>query len=218
MQYYEKSSGGQDRCQATGQNADNDDDDEEDDDIEAQIRKEVEGLKPKSSKPRLFQKITSNLPCIVLYRVDKSIDPVKLVHDICEEARANPDQRKSRWIKRMIPITQIRKVLSVDLSVFAKEVLQPVFHADDVPKKYAIRPAVRSNNTLNRDVIIQTVAAAVGPGHKVDLKNPDYTILVEIAQNVIGMSVVGSDYEELKRFNLMEIYSPTQKLQQNPTS
>jgi tRNA acetyltransferase TAN1 len=61
MQYYEKSSGDQDTSQVTGKNADNDD--EEDDDIEAQVRKEVEGLKPKSSKPRLFQKVTSNLPC-----------------------------------------------------------------------------------------------------------------------------------------------------------
>ncbi|EEA27451.1 THUMP domain protein [Talaromyces marneffei ATCC 18224] len=215
MQYYEKSSGNQDRSQAISHNAD-DEDDDDDDDIEAQIRKEVEGLKPKSSKPRLFQKVTSNMPCIVLYRVDKSIDPVKLVHDICEDARTNPDQRKSRWIKRMTPLTQIRKVLSVDLAAFAKEVLQPYFHADGVPKKYAIRPAVRNNNTLSRDVVIQTVAAAVGPGYKVDLKNPDYTIVVEIVQNVIGMSVVGSDYDALKRFNLMEIYSPTPKPQQNP--
>lgn len=59
MQYYEKSLGNQDSSQATGQDAD----DEDDDDIEAQIRKEVEGLKPRSTKPRLFQKVTSNLPC-----------------------------------------------------------------------------------------------------------------------------------------------------------
>lgn len=65
---------------------------------------------------------------------------MKLVHDICEEAKANPDQRKSRWIKRMTPITQIRKVLSVDLTAFAKEVLQPVFHVDDVPKKVSLCP------------------------------------------------------------------------------
>lgn len=39
------------------------DDDDDDGDIEAQIRKEVEGLKPKCTKPRLFQKVTSNLPC-----------------------------------------------------------------------------------------------------------------------------------------------------------
>lgn len=41
---------------------------------------------------------------------------------------------------------------------------------------------------------------------------------VQLIQNVIGMSVVGSDYEELKRFNLMEIYSPTPKPQQNLAS
>lgn len=62
MQYYEKASGNQDRSQAISHNAD-DEDDDDDDDIEAQIRKEVEGLKPKSSKPRLFQKVTSNMPC-----------------------------------------------------------------------------------------------------------------------------------------------------------
>lgn len=59
MQYYEKSSGNQDSSQTTGQDAE----DEDNDDIEAQIRKEVEGLKPRSTKPRLFQKVTSNLPC-----------------------------------------------------------------------------------------------------------------------------------------------------------
>jgi tRNA acetyltransferase TAN1 len=32
-------------------------------------------------------------------------------------------------------------------------------------------------------------------------------------QNVIGMSVVGHDYDELKRFNLSEIYRPTPKPQ-----
>jgi tRNA acetyltransferase TAN1 len=30
-----------------------------------------------------------------------------------------------------------------------------------------------------------------------------------IRQNVCGMSVVGNDFEELKRFNLAEIYQPT---------
>ncbi|OKL60602.1 hypothetical protein UA08_04043 [Talaromyces atroroseus] len=209
-------------------NDDNDDDDDNvvGDDIEAQIRKEVEGLKPKSSAPRLFQKITgTNIPCMVFVRVDKSIDPVKLVHDLCVEARTNPHQRKSRWIRRMTPISQIRKTLSVDLYEFAKEVLQPHFHADDVSKKYAIRPTIRNNDSFNRDIIIRTVAAAVGQNHRVDLKNYDHMILVDIAQSnqatqsTIGMSVVGSDYDELKRFNLSEIYNPTQKPPpQNPES
>jgi tRNA acetyltransferase TAN1 len=33
-------------------------------------------------------------------------------------------------------------------------------------------------------------------------------------QNTCGMSVVGSDYDQLKRYNLAEIYNPTSK--ENP--
>jgi hypothetical protein len=33
------------------------------------------------------------------------------------------------------------------------------------------------------------------------------------SQNLIGISVIGSDYDKLKRFNLAEIYTPTPKPQ-----
>jgi tRNA acetyltransferase TAN1 len=33
-------------------------------------------------------------------------------------------------------------------------------------------------------------------------------MLILAGQNVIGMSVVGSDYDQLKRYNLAEIYDP----------
>lgn len=62
IQYHEKSTGSRPATSGNADNAEADDDDD-DDDIEAQIRKEVEGLKPKSSEPRLFQKVTSNMPC-----------------------------------------------------------------------------------------------------------------------------------------------------------
>lgn len=75
---------------------------------------------------------------VVLYRINKSIDPVKLVHDICVDARANPDERKSRWIRRMTPVTQVRKVLSVDLEAFTKEIVNPYFNADDTPKTVSL--------------------------------------------------------------------------------
>lgn len=39
----------------------------DDDDIEAQIRKEVEGLKPSSAKSRPFQAIRMELPCGSLF-------------------------------------------------------------------------------------------------------------------------------------------------------
>ncbi|KAI9929062.1 hypothetical protein MW887_001457 [Aspergillus wentii] len=183
----------------------------DDDDIEAQIRKEVEGLKPSSAKSRPFQAIRMELPCVTFIRFDKSIDPVKTVHQICADAYANPEKKRSRWIKRMTPITSIRKTLSVDLEVFSKEILKPHFHSGGPPKKYAIRPSVRGNKVFNRDRVIKTVADVVGTEHPVDLKNYDLIILVEVIHNVIGMSVIGHDYDQLKRFNLAEIFDPTPK-------
>ncbi|KAL1885115.1 hypothetical protein Plec18167_001772 [Paecilomyces lecythidis] len=194
------------------------DSDAEEDDIETQIRKEMEGLKPKAGDKRLFQEIKMDMPCISFIRLDKSIDPVDLVHSICVDARENPEKKRSRWILRLTPVTAIRKTLSVNLEDFAREILKPHFHSGGPPKKYAIRPNVRGNKQLGRDIIIKTVADVVGPDHSVDLKNYDLLILVDVIQNIIGMSVVGGDYDSLKRFNLAELYNPADKPQESRIS
>ena len=66
---------------------------------------------------------------------------------------------------------------------------------------------------MKRDDVIKQVAQTVGPNHSVDLKNYDCLILVDIYRNILGMSVVSGDFEELKRFNLAEIYDPTPRPQ-----
>lgn len=75
--------------------------------------------------------------------------------------------------------------------------------------------------------MIKQVASIVGPGHQVDLKNYELLIIVEVyqvslhaasaiqcqlmlnLQNICGVSVVDTAFDELKRFNLAEIYDPT---------
>lgn len=74
-------------------------------------------------------------PAVTFIRLDKSIDPIKLVHDLCVEAHANPERKRSRWVKRMTPVSSIRKTLSVDFEAFAREILQPHFHSGGPPKK-----------------------------------------------------------------------------------
>ncbi|KAL3475031.1 hypothetical protein BJX99DRAFT_247809 [Aspergillus californicus] len=181
--------------------------DSDQEDIEAQIRREIEGLQP-STKKLLFDTVTFELPSIIFVRFDKSIDPEKLVHQVCLDACANPAKKSSRYIQRLTPARSIRKTLSVDLEEFAREILKPHFHSGGPPKKYAIRPSVRGKHKFNRDVIIKTVADVVGPEHPVNLKNYDLIILVDVVQNIVSMSVAGSDYDKLKRFNLAELYNP----------
>lgn len=77
---------------------------------------------------------------MIFIRLDKSIDPVPLVHRLCVEAQENPAKKTSRWIKRMTPVTSTRKTLKVDLSEFAKEILAPHFHSGASPKKVQSKP------------------------------------------------------------------------------
>ena len=72
---------------------------------------------------------------VAFIRLDKSIDPMQLVHGICTDAQAHPEKKRGRYIQRMTPMTSIRKTLSVDLEAFAKEILKPHFHSGGSPKK-----------------------------------------------------------------------------------
>lgn len=70
--------------------------------------------------------------------------------------------------------------------------------------KFAIRPSIRMSD-MKRDEVIKAVAAEVGPGHRVDLRNYDKLILLEIYKNTCGMSVV-TDYTKFRGFNISELH------------
>ena len=149
---------------------------------------------------------------VVFFKTRPPIEPVSFVRTICSEA-ASTSQGRTRFAKRLTPISLQGYATEEGLQHVAKKVLAPHFHDEPVTeKKFAIRPTVRDHTKgLTRDCIIKTVADLVGKRHRVDLKNYDFLVLVEVYKNVCGMSVVGSEYEGLKRYNLAEIYEPTSK-------
>ncbi|KZF18871.1 hypothetical protein L228DRAFT_286365 [Xylona heveae TC161] len=191
-----------------------------DEDIEAEIKRELHGMKKPASR-KLFEHVRLDIQCVMFFRTRKPVDPVKLVHAICEDAFSLPGQKRTRWVKRLTPVTLIGKATEKGVEEVAQQVLAPHFHFDldrdhdydhdrneGRGKRFAIRPTIRNHNTLTRDGIIRKVAAAVGPGHKVDLKGYNLLILVEVYKNICGMSVVPSDFEKLKRYNLSELFDP----------
>ena len=211
-QYIEVSSASQD---ATN---DHIPDDNADLDIEASIAAELDSLKPKPATGEPWTMITLDIPCVSFIRLAQSptpIEPVTLVHKICADAAANPSLKRSRYIKRLTPMSLLRKSLSGGLESLCASILPPHFAAAASAQrcKFAIRPTVRNkSNQLDRDVVIKVVADEVAKlgAHKVDLTNYDKCILVDVYRNVVGMSVVGREYEVLKRYNLAEIYEPGQ--------
>lgn len=157
----------------------------------------------------------------MFFKTRAPVDPVALVHAICRDA-LQTGRKKTRLVRRLTPVTKIGKANEKGIADLAKEVLAPHFHTGDgTIRTFRIQPTTRNHDkTLTREIIIQTVASIVGGAHKVNLNKPELTILVEIYHSHCGMSVVGSDFDELKRFNLAEIYSPSTsgKQEQKQTS
>ena len=214
--------------------------------------------------------VTLDIPCVSFVRlpltststsssdITSVIDPVDLVYRITRQAYLEPLRPRSRFIKRLTPLTRVRKFLNEGLERLCDEVLPSVFGKEQGKEwKYAIRVTVRNNSKVSRDEIIKKVAGLVvasgmgqdvvdndrggntssegegegegveqGEGgnskasptkaleHKVDLKNFEKLVMVDVYRNVVGMSVVGEarEFEDrLRRFNLSEIYSEGRK-------
>ncbi|KAI1759256.1 hypothetical protein GGR53DRAFT_514177 [Hypoxylon sp. FL1150] len=205
-------------------------DEDGDDDIEASIKKEVDSMKP-ANKPKdtTFQPMRMELDCLLFVRMKRPVDPVKLVQEICKDARGITDkqQRRSRFINRFTPVVLTAKANETGVEEVARKVLGGHFQlAGDEGEKlttsdsdgcsYAIRPSFRAHNTLKRDDVIKKVAALIAPRHKVNLTSPDKVILIDIFQTFCGMSVVDGEWENLKRYNLHEIYLSALKGPEDP--
>ncbi|EXJ60248.1 hypothetical protein A1O7_04400 [Cladophialophora yegresii CBS 114405] len=200
-------------------------------DIEADISAELNSLRPHGASTdgasQHLSLVTLDIPCVsfVRFPAKSPVDPVEVVRKICLAA-SNGDQSRprSRYIRRLSPVSLMRKTLNEGLKTLCSQILPKHFrveseaedtekhpesnvHPSQTPCKFAIRPTIRNNNKINRDEVIRTVADSVASlgKHTVDLKGYDKLILVDVYRNVVGMSVVGSEYETLKRFNLAEL-------------
>ncbi|KAL8924734.1 MAG: hypothetical protein Q9172_002552 [Xanthocarpia lactea] len=179
------------------------------DDIEAEIDKEVQGIQD-SKQEALFVPVKIDVQCVLFFKTREPVEPVSFVHRICADAMNRAIIKKTRHVKRLTPMARMGKATEKSLEEVAKAVLAPVFHRDGVSaQKFAIRTTIRNNHTMKRDDVIKRVADLVGQPHTVDLKGYDRMILVDVYRNILGMSIVGNDFEGLKRFNIAEIYEPS---------
>ncbi|KXL42976.1 hypothetical protein M433DRAFT_21333 [Acidomyces richmondensis BFW] len=180
-------------------------------DIEEEIQAEVAGLRNPGAE-QLFTHVRVDVQCVVFFRTIAPIEPVSFVKRICEDAANHSALKRTRFVKRLSPMTLMGRASAEGLEKVAMEVLASPFHRQPFQAvKFAIRPTIRNHNILTRDGVIKQVASIVGPGHFVDLNHYDFLIVVEVYQNICGVSVLDASFDRLKRFNLAEIYAPTPK-------
>ncbi|KAK0604683.1 hypothetical protein LWI29_018187 [Acer saccharum] len=114
----------------------------------------------------------------------------------------------SRFILRVLPIEVSCYASEEEISRAIKPLVAQYFPVEtQTPQKFAVLYEARANTGIDRMKIINSVAKSVPAPHKVDLSNPDKTIVVEIVKTVCMIGVV-ERYKELAKYNLRQLTSP----------
>lgn len=71
----------------------------------------------------------ANQSAVVFFKTVSPVEPVSFVKRICEDAMQNPDHKRTRFAKRLSPVTLMGRASADGLEKVAEAVLQPHFHA-----------------------------------------------------------------------------------------
>ncbi|KAK3348088.1 hypothetical protein B0H65DRAFT_462367 [Neurospora tetraspora] len=201
----------------------------------AMKEKKTADVQKQEDDKALLKAMKLNIDCLLFVRTKSPIEPVEFVKRIVVDTKECTDIRKikCRYLNRLTPMSVMGKATEQGLAETARQVLEEYFdlsgkkgeqkeedgaevkkegenkeQKEYKPYTYAIRPTIRNHSNLKRDVVINTIAGLINDErHKVNLTNPDKVILVDIFQTVCGLSVVDGDWDELKKYNMTELYN-----------
>lgn len=133
--------------------------------------------------------------------------PAEIVQHIMTSLAATR-KHMSRFILRMLPVEVTCHASEEEISKAIKPLIVKYFPADaQTAVKFAVLYDARANTGIERMKIINSVAKSVPEPHKVDLSNPDKTIIVQVAKTICMVGVV-ERYKELSKFNIRQLTSP----------
>ena len=142
-----------------------------------------------------------------------SYNPLPILEAIQKDILSQSNQcPSSRFILRMIPI-QITCFASIEsIQTAAKELLE-LHLIPNLSKKtitFEIQFQKRICSNVTREEVISSVADLLLQDDryefKVDLTNPEYTIMIQICRTLCGICVV-KDYQRFMKFNLFTLRS-----------
>uniref|UniRef100_A0A8C1LY62 THUMP domain-containing protein 1 n=1 Tax=Cyprinus carpio TaxID=7962 RepID=A0A8C1LY62_CYPCA len=178
---------------------------EDDEDAEAALKKEVSQIQMSmKTHQQRFTAVDSGANNVVFIRTH-GVDPEQLVHHILSDLHQTK-KRKSRVILRMLPVSGTCRAFPEDMEKFLSVFLERWFRA---PQRatYQICFKARNSSHNKREEVIKAVAGLVGklnPLNKVDLTNPELSIIIEIIKTVCCVSVL-KDYTLFRKYNLQEV-------------
>ncbi|KAE8674944.1 THUMP domain-containing protein 1 isoform 2 [Hibiscus syriacus] len=182
----------------------------EDKSIDKLIEDELNELGDKSK--RLFFNLDSGCNGVVFVQMRKR-DGIPGPKDIAQcmmTSAASTRKHMSRFILRVLPIEVACYSSEEEITRAMKPLIEQYFPVETQNhRKFAVLYEARANSVIDRMKIINSVVKSVPAPHKVDLSNPDTTIVVEIVKTICLIGVV-EKYKELAKYNLRQLTSPKQ--------
>nr|XP_048322277.1 LOW QUALITY PROTEIN: THUMP domain-containing protein 1 homolog [Ziziphus jujuba var. spinosa] len=158
---------------------------------------------------RRFGKLDSGCNGVVFVQMrkeDGDPGPKDIVQHIMTSAAATR-KHMSRFILRVLPVEVACYASEEEITKAIAPLVAQYFPVEtENPIKFAVLYEARANTGIDRMKIINAVAKSVPGPHKVDLNNPDKTIVVEIVRTVCLIGVV-EKYKELAKYNLRQLTS-----------
>jgi len=79
------------------------------------------------------------------------------------------------------------------------------YFRDDDPKTWSLEFRKKNNNSIAKQDILETLYTCINKEiHKIDLKNPEVPIIVEIIRDLMVVAVA-PDFKGFKKYNLREL-------------
>ncbi|KAF3971140.1 hypothetical protein CMV_005244 [Castanea mollissima] len=137
---------------------------------------------------------------------DGEPSPINIVQHMMTSL-ASTRKHMSRFILRILPIEVACYASEEEISRAIKPLVAEYFPVEtQKPQKFAVLYEARANSGIDRMKIINAVAKSIPGPHKVDLKNPDKSIVVEIVKTVCLIGVV-EKYKERAKYNIRQLTS-----------
>lgn len=172
-------------------------------DIEDDLAEELGNLKAQQKNVRRFQVMESGAKNFLFIRTTLD-DPVKLVEKIMCDIQETK-QMQTRFLLRLIPVETTCKAYIKDIETVIEPLLIKYFKNE--PRSFSIIFNHRNNNSVSKDEVIKLVADKVmslRPDHKVNLKEAEVSIIIEVIRNIVLLSVV-PHFFKYKKYNLHSI-------------
>ncbi|EME25923.1 THUMP domain-containing protein 1 [Galdieria sulphuraria] len=132
-------------------------------------------------------------PCVLVYKIMQDVEMTKV--------------RKCRYSVRFIPVDGVCYARKEEVSHLFREIAERKVNALAALEKntFAVVFRKRNNSGVHRDEFIEAIAEQMPATFHVKLKNPDFSILVEVLKTSCLVTVV-ENYERYCKFNVHELW------------